>query len=192
MRRRWIVATAGALLAGQVAAWAEEGFLARTWNGVRRDWQRNNAWYDPFVPGDRAAVRQPFEISVNNGWRLQNTLSDFFFDESGRLTEAGELKVKTIMQENAPQRRFVLVLKADDPSVTQTRMSTTYQAAARFALAGDTASVDETVLKPYDWPASYVYAVEQSRTANMLAPVLPPRAGGAAGGGAQSTGAAGT
>ena len=67
---------------------------------VKSDWHRNNMWPQPFIYADRAAVCLPFAIQVNNGWRMQNTIGDAYFDNATQeLTVAGQAKVKWIVQQ---------------------------------------------------------------------------------------------
>ncbi|HEX5103587.1 MAG TPA: hypothetical protein VFV87_07250, partial [Pirellulaceae bacterium] len=39
------------------------------WYRSKVDWHRNNAWPEPFASADRAAVREPFCLMIDNGWK---------------------------------------------------------------------------------------------------------------------------
>ena len=187
MLRRAVLGTLALSLVGGELAWAGHGPF-RTWlRNMSRDAQRNNAWPDAFIPPDRAAVRDAFAVNVDNGWRLQNTLSDFHFDENGQLTEAGALKVQSIVQENPAERRTVFVLQADQPEMSAARLASTQEVAARYMLGGELPQVATTHKRPIGWPANFVVLVDRARSEAMPPPILPPRAQGS-GGGASASG----
>ena len=80
-----------------------------------RDFKRNNCWYDTFVAEDRAVQRAPFCVMVSNGWRLQNTLDDYYFQQdSSVLTEAGQIKVQQIVLYSSPAYRAIFVHRTTD------------------------------------------------------------------------------
>src|SRR6187401_2438592 len=45
------------------------------------DFRRNGAWPEPFQSADRALAREYWSIQINNGWRLQNTVGNWFYEE---------------------------------------------------------------------------------------------------------------
>ena len=72
------------------AVWFED-----TYHNIKRGYHRNEAWPFPFFCPDRASVREPFRIMVDNGWRRQNLLGEHHFNaETNRLTTAGELRAE--------------------------------------------------------------------------------------------------
>ncbi len=89
MRRSAIVA--GCLLALAMGRSGQaENWFSDSWHDFWAATHRNNAWPEAFIPADRYAARAPFATCVANGWRAQNTLVDYHFDdETGRLNEAG-------------------------------------------------------------------------------------------------------
>ena len=90
------------------ANWIGEFFYC-----MARDTKRRNCWPKPFVCPDRQAVRAPFVVMVNNGWRFQNMLGDHHFaSDTGELNEAGRIKVRWILTQAPQQHRSVYVYKA--------------------------------------------------------------------------------
>jgi hypothetical protein len=173
------------LCAYVVASWAllsaaaiqAENWFTHWWDDCRITTARNNAWPEPFIPSDRATARAPFAVCVANGWRLQNTLDDHHFDaDTGKLTEAGELKVQTIVTRTPIPYRVVFVLRSERPDITAARMASAQEAAARFAI-GDVAPVGETVDRPRGTPGYYVVDIERSLRDSTPPPRLPVLSG---------------
>src|SRR4051812_27341275 len=97
MLRKFLAASVVALVstaAGQAHAQYNDG----PFHSVMRDFRRNNAWPCPFSPPDRCAARAPFAVMTENGWKTQNTLSEYHFDaETGKINEAGVQKIRSIL-----------------------------------------------------------------------------------------------
>src|SRR5690606_32610892 len=69
----------------------------------KRDYHRNKMWPEPFLQADRQATMAPFAIQTANGWRRQNLISDYHFQEgTNQLTLAGETKVRYILTQMPP------------------------------------------------------------------------------------------
>ena len=65
------------------------------WASFKIEAERNNSWPRPFVQSATQTVRSPFDQMTSNGWRRQTLLGAHHFSpETGRLTEAGRLKVR--------------------------------------------------------------------------------------------------
>ena len=61
------------------------------WQRWKRDYHRNQCWPEPFIAGDRQAVKVPFEIMADNAWQRQLLLSDYHFvDGTTELNDAGK------------------------------------------------------------------------------------------------------
>lgn len=124
---------------------------------MARDTKRNNCWPQPFVCPDRQAVRAPFVVMVNNGWRRQNILGDYHFEsETGELTEAGKLKVRWILTQAPQQHRVVFVSRAQSPAETSARIDSVEQLAVQFTPPGQEPAVMETHLTAAGWPADQI------------------------------------
>jgi len=135
---------------------------------VVRDAKRNNCWPEPFLRPDRLAVRAPFVIMVNNGWRRQNMLAEHHFEEgAGTLNQAAELKIRWIMTEAPRQHRTIYVRRANTPELTAARIAAVQEYAVQFAEEGQLPTVLETNLDAAGWPAA-------SNTEEAPGPVAAP------------------
>jgi len=134
MRRLLTVCGLAATLVFNTAAQADwYSFCYRN----KVDFRRNSAWPEPFQSADRALTREYWTIQVNNGWRLQNTVGNCFYEEgSNELTRAGELKVKQIVTQNPVHRRTVFVLMADTQAVTAKRVDAIQRAVSKYVPEG--------------------------------------------------------
>lgn len=149
------------------------------WQSVARDWRRNNCWPEAFVGPDRLAVRAPFVVMVNNGWRRQNLLGDHHFEEGTTdLNQSGKLKVRWIMTQAPPQHRTIYVRRADKPEDTAARIAAIQEYGGRFAEDGQLPAVLETNLDPTGWPAAYVDMIDRKALDSAPAPQLPQSSGG--------------
>jgi hypothetical protein len=141
---------------------------------VRNGYCANDQWPWPYLCPDRAAVREPFAMMVDNGWRRQNLLGPHHFDATkGTLTTAGELKVHWIMTQAPPERRSIFVERSLDASVTAERVEAARDYAARVAADGRTPQVGDTHLVSEGRPAAAVDAVYTRFNESMKPPVLP-------------------
>jgi hypothetical protein len=183
--RIWILACGFTVGLSLAAAPLSAGDWSNFWHGVHVDWHRNNAWPEPFVTADRAAVREPFCLQVDNGWKMQNTIGTYLFDvETHELNQAGELLVKWILTYAPVHRRAVFVLKADTAEHTAARVASVQAAVSKYA-CGPVPPVMLTCTEPTGWSASYIDAMTQQFQATIPAPRLPTggQAGAAASGG---------
>jgi hypothetical protein len=156
MRRTWIGVAAVAFAAGVVST-AQAVWVDQTVHHIRRGYHRNVAWPWPHICPDRVAVREPFCIMVENGWRRQNLLGPHHFNsETNKLTTAGELKVRWIMTQAPPDRRGIFVERSLEPEITAERLETAREFASRVAANGEVPQVFETHLLSEGRPASVV------------------------------------
>lgn len=159
--RCYIAAAALVLIGASVEARAENWFK-KHFNGLCADAVRNNAWPEPFIPADRISARAPFGIAIANGWRAQNTLCDYHFSpETGVLTEAGQLKVRSIVNSTPVAYRVVFVLRCDNAEQMAARMASVQDTAARFSPT-DPVPVAQTNVEPGTTPAYYVVDIDRS------------------------------
>jgi hypothetical protein len=171
-------------LAGLANLGAAAG-LDDTYHKIKRGYHRNEAWPWPYVCADRVAVREPFCIMINNGWRRQNLLGPHHFNATAdQLTTAGELRVQWILTQAPPERRGIFVERDLDPSVTEQRLAAVRDYATKLNLAGQPAVVTDTHLVSEGRPASVVDATNVRFYENIRPPMLPvsasPSAGAAA------------
>jgi hypothetical protein len=150
------------------AVWVDE-----TAHYVKHGYHQNVCWPWPYVCPDRIAVREPFCLMINNGWRRQNLLGPHHFKSANELTTAGELRVHWIMTQAPPERRTIFVERALDPQLTEQRLATVREYAARVALDGQLPQVADTHLVSEGRPAAVVDATNVRFHESMPPPVLP-------------------
>ena len=162
------------------------------WNRCHVDFNRNTAWPEPFLTADKYAVRTPWCIQTDNGWKMQNTIGTFLFDrDSQQINEAGDLLVKWILTQAPIHRRAVFVLKGDTAEATNARVRSVQAAVAKYS-SGCVCPVLLTDTEPVGWPASYIDSITQHYDATIPNPRLPARQSSGQGqGGGSGTGGGG-
>ncbi|MEX0977740.1 MAG: hypothetical protein WDZ48_02750, partial [Pirellulales bacterium] len=138
-----IILVFGAVLASASAAQAQwfENFKA----DCKRDYHRNAMWPEPFLQADREATMAPFAIQTANGWRRQNLISDYHFNEAtNQLTLAGETKLRFVLTQMPPSRRTVFVQQGLSTEVTDARMHSVQRLSSRIVPPGMVANVVES------------------------------------------------
>jgi hypothetical protein len=167
---------------------AHHGGFQQFWHRCSVDFHRNNSWPEPFLTADKIAVRTPYCIQTDNGWKMQNTVGTFLFDqETQQVNSAGDLLVKWIVTQAPVNRRAVFVLKGDTPEATAARIESVQNAVAKYA-DGCVCPVLLTNTEPPGWSAAYIDTITQQFNATIPAPRLPARDGGGASGGGGSGG----
>jgi len=170
---RTLVLVAVALSITAVQAGAGEWLHALGAYGAR-NFKRRNCWPKPFDGPDRQSVRAPFHTMVNNGWRRQNMLGDHHFQlTTGELTEAGEMKVRWILTAAPQHHRSIYVHRAETDDETASRMESVRLAAAGVLPADMEATIMETDIPSYGWPAWQVDAIDRMFQSSMPEPRLP-------------------
>ncbi len=167
------------------------GGVNNFWHRCHVDFLRNNSWPEPFLTADKAAVRTPWCIQTDNGWKAQNTVGSFLFDrDTQRVNEAGELLVKWVLTQAPVHRRAVFVLRGDNADATNARVQSVQAAIAKYG-NGCVCPVLLTDTEPPGWSASYIDAITQQYSATIPAPRLPARQGGGSGGSSGGSGSGG-
>jgi hypothetical protein len=173
MRRILIAAAAIVAVGGFISSASAIGF-DETAHHIKQGAKRNRIWPWPYVCADRVAVREPFSIMINNGWRRQNLLGPHHFnDKSEQLTSAGELRVQWIMSQAPEARRQIFIERDINPDVTAKRLVTARDYASRMAVNGAVPEITETHLASEGRPASVVDAMNVRFQESMPAPTLP-------------------
>jgi hypothetical protein len=153
------------------------------WYRAKLDYQRVNAWPEPFRSDDRQLVPAPFIIMKDKGWQLENTITDFHFDaETQQLTRAGELKLHNILNTAPLHRRTVFVLNGHNPQATAVRVGSVQNSLSRMIFDGPPPAVVQTHVAPRGWPAEYVDDITRKAQSSRPAPILPASAAGSGGG----------
>jgi hypothetical protein len=172
--RRTILAVLAIGLVADLATSASAVWVDRTVHYVRTGYERNTLWPYPYLCPDRAAVREPFALMIDNGWRRQNLLGPHHFDAAkGTLTTAGELKVHWIMTQAPPERRQIFVERSLNSTTTTQRIEAAREYAAQVANDGRTPEVADTHLVSEGRPAAMVDATNVRFQESMPPPVLP-------------------
>jgi hypothetical protein len=183
MRQTWIAAVAVVFAAGVVTS-AHAVWIDQTVHHIKRGYHRNVDWPWPYICPDRAAVREPFCIMVDNGWRRQNLLGPHHFNSNThQLTTAGELKIRWIMTQAPPNRRGIFVERSLAADVTAERIATARDFAAQVAVDGQVPEVMETHLLSEGRPASVVDQTNVRFYESLPPPVLPASTGSVTGAG---------
>ncbi len=144
------------------------------WNRVWRDYHRNQAWPDPFIPIDRAAVKAPFLLMADNGWQRQNLLCEYHFTDDGQtLTEAGQYRVNWIATQAPQGRRTVFVQRGATPAATQARLEAVQQTIGHMVLVGPPPRVVESSMDSSGYAGDEVDAVSNSVGKTRPDPRLP-------------------
>jgi uncharacterized membrane protein YgcG len=187
MRRLLTTCTIAAtfvLAAGAQADW--HSFMYRN----KVDFQRNNAWPEPFQSADRAISREFWHIQVNNGWRLQNTVGALFYEDgSNELTRAGELKIKQIVTQNPSHRRTVFVLVADTQAVTAKRVESVQRAVSKYVPEGPLPQILLTDVDVDGGSGEYFDRIDNAYRQSIPAPRIT---GGSSGSSGSSSGGGGS
>jgi hypothetical protein len=170
-----LIASAAWLLLLAAAPSAHAVWLDDTAHYIRRGYHRNEVWPWPFVCPDRVAVREPFCMMIDNGWRRQNLLGPHHFQpETNKLTVAGELRVRWIMTQAPPNRRSIFVERSLEPEITAERIAVARDYAAQVALEGQVPQVFDTHLQSEGRPASVVDGTNVRFYESLPPPMLPP------------------
>ena len=172
LRRFWLLSLA---LLVPVSAHAADTWWAGTWKGWKREFRHNNVWPEQYLDHDRSAARAPFELMVANGWRLQNTISSYHFNEqTGALNETGRLKLKSILFETPTDFRSIYVLRADDPQMTAARVKSVQEMGMGMLQGVEPLPpVMITTKEPRGARGDYTNKVHTTFAESMPPPVLP-------------------
>ncbi len=113
-------------------------------------------------------------MMVSNGWRQQNMLCEHHFAEkSGKLTEAGQLKVRWILTEAPLQHRNIYVHRARSPEKTGVRVDNVRQLAAKIVPYGMPPTVLETSIPAHGWSAQQLDECMRKWQESIPDPRLP-------------------
>lgn len=180
-----------AVLALLVTAPSVAGDLMhRTWQSVKADWRRANRWPDPYIQPDRELVRSPFATMTDKGWRVENTLSHHHFDTESKLTEAGRLKLESILIITPEQYRIVTVQQGFTPESTATRIAQVQEAAQNIVGPEQPLpEIAQTNKPPHASPADYLESIQRQFQMSTPIPRLSVSAassGGGSGGGSSN------
>ncbi len=153
------------------------------WGRAKLDYQRMNSWPEPFQSDDRQLMPSAFIIMTAKGWQLENTITDHHFDsETQQLTQSGELKIRSILNNSPVHRRTVFVLNGHNPQATAVRVGSVQNALSRMTFDGPPPAVVQTNVAPRGWPGEYVDDIARKAQQSRPAPILPTSSSGGGGG----------
>ncbi|MGC4004969.1 MAG: hypothetical protein QM811_18400 [Pirellulales bacterium] len=184
---RWL--RKGLVLSGVLSAVALCGGIAEAawpngtgfWSDFKGSWCRNNAWPDPYLLPDRVSVPNTLSIFVDRGWQRQCLLGDYHFDENGKLSSAGQARVRQILTQAPPDRRAIFIERTGADETTRARIDVVQQYVAGAVTDGPLPPVTPSNLQSEGWPAEYVDSVNRRYQASMPDPRI------SSGGGSGST-----
>ncbi len=135
---------------------------------------RNNAWPQTFIARDRLAVCAPFIIMAENGWIHQSTLTGFHFDPATQqLTEAGRLKIQSILTQHPDPFRTVYLVPGANSEETQARMNAVKETVQWVVGPGLPADVRLATSEPRGVPAEEIESISGKYRATVPDPRLP-------------------
>ena len=144
---------------------------------VEAGYHQNNMWPNQYVPTARCAVNSHYTAMVNNGWRRQNLLGDYHFEDgSNELTAAGKLKSKWILTQAPQDRRMIYIQRGENQSETASRLAAVHAWAGNQSPAVDSVLVNDTHIVAEGHTAGSVDSIFVGFQANQPAPVLTPSA----------------
>ncbi len=175
MQRSWtILAALAGMMVATVAPRATAQGLKAFFHRVGADTCRNNSWPDCFVPQDRFAAKGPLELMIRKGWTAQNLISEQHFDqETGKLNQAGKLKIEWILTEAPSTRRTIYVRRTYKAEETQRRVEAVRNWAKEFIGSEEDVAIEVVQISPPGWPAEMVDSLERKYMETMPAPRLP-------------------
>lgn len=164
-----ILAAHGAAASVHAENWCSFG----AWQG---HWLQNNRWPEQHLEHDRIAVRAPFQAMIANGWRSQNTISNYHFNEfTGELNDAGKLKLRAVLFDTPVEWRTVYVLRADTPTITAARMQSVQKITGELMQGEASPDILLTTIEPRGTRGDISNGVHRAFMENAPAPVLPAR-----------------
>lgn len=185
MRRYILSSLAAALTAMPLAVYAQEpcacdpcaqqdGWMKRAARSVATDYRRNSTWPKPFLPAERDSVCAPFALMVAKGWQTQNTLGEYHFREgTANLTEAGKIRVRSIMSDVPPQFRTVYVPVGETEDTTTARLEGVERFIERYSHEEGVTNVASTTRPPRGRSAETVDAISRGFSQSTPVPRIP-------------------
>lgn len=160
------------------AGWSE------FWERFHLDANRNGCWPDPFRGQDREALRAPFIIMKDNGWRFETTLPEaLFHPETQALNRAGEIKVRRIIAYAPPNRRTIFVQRSERNDITDARVQSVQAFIDKIGVRGAMPAVMPTDVDPTNSSGDYFDQIDRKARDTVAEPRLPAAATGNGSGG---------
>jgi hypothetical protein len=121
-------------------------------------------------------------MQVDNGWRLQNTVGVWFYEEgTGELNRAGDLKIKHIVTQNPTHRRTVFVLMGETQAITAKRVEAVQRAVSKYVPEGPLPQILLTDVDVLGGSGDYFDHIANAYRQSIPAPRLQGSGGGSGG-----------
>jgi hypothetical protein len=145
---------------------------SRFWNSVKTGYHENHQWPYQHNPAARRSLMNPLNMMVDKGWKQQNTLTQFHFEESSnQLNRAGQRKVYDILFNTPKSHRSIFVVPGEKKLVTDQRIRAIQLEATQYLPSGEQISVGVSRDLPYP-PTSEVVGRIQDLSLEALEPPL--------------------
>jgi hypothetical protein len=152
----------------------QDGWLRRAGRSVATDYWRNSTWPHPFLPAEREAVCAPFALMVAKGWQAQNRLGEYHFNEgTAHLTEAGKIRIRSIMSDVPQAFRTVFVPVNESEELTAARLETVQRFIEKSSNEEGVTNVASTTRPPRGRSADTVDAISRGFTQSTPVPRIP-------------------
>ncbi|EDL60124.1 hypothetical protein [Gimesia maris] len=136
-------------------------------------------WPYPYTCQDRAYVADIMDRQIHNGWTEQNTLYAYHFDKDGnKLTEAGLLHLRWIMEHAPEERRMIFVQTTNNSISSQERLANVQYAASEMSDGRNVPSAMLRVSPTYGRPAREEDMKYRAYVGSILAPRIQYTTGG--------------
>ena len=133
----------------------------------------NVNWPRMYIPAARRSVCSTYNVMTNNGWRRQNLLGDYHFNEdTNELTQAGKLKVNWILSQAPPRRRSIYVQRGSDVEQTGSRIAAVQDFTSNMSPSVGAVDVNDTHIVAEGSSAGAVDNMFVGFQANQPPPVL--------------------
>lgn len=148
----------------------------------RRFWNKYHSatfWPYPYNCDDKAYVRDVMERQIHNGWTDQTTLYAYHFEQDGnKLTEAGLLHLRWILEHAPENRRTIFVQTANKSIASQERLANVQYAASQMVGDQNVPSAMLRLSPTYGRPAREEDLKYRAYVGSILAPRIQYTAGG--------------
>ena len=139
-----------------------------------RGYRANVYWPAQYIPAARRSVYSAYDAMTNNGWRRQNLLGTYHFDEhTNELTDAGKLKVQWILTQTPLHRRTIFVERGLSEQDTSTRIASVQHWTGSRSPAVGPVDVQDTHIVAEGRSAGTVDNIFTGFQVNQKPPVLP-------------------
>jgi hypothetical protein len=144
-------------------------------------YHHNLYWPHPYIEEDKAAVDQFEQIQIMNGWQSATTLYEYHFTPDGHeLNSAGRDHLYWIMSSVPIEYRTAYVQASrHDPNVSNLRLVSAQNEAARFVGPDQAPPILLRVAHPHGTPAAEVMSVFDFRRTTLTPPPVLQGGGGA-------------